>query len=81
MTFWSRKWWKRRDPQKTLKYRWMKLVKILQVLLGLKSRREAELELELFVLDIELEYALLDAFREIFGVMLKAEAQQTSRSS
>jgi len=75
--FWRRrKWWMHRDPRKTFRYRWLKFVKTLQVLLGLKSRREAELELELFVHDIELEYALFDAFKEVMDLTREAEAEE-----
>jgi len=67
-------------PRRTFRYRVWKLIKTAQVYLGLKSRKEAELELRLFVLEAEFEDALREAYEEIFG-MLKAEAQQTSRSS
>jgi len=69
---WRGKWWKRRDPRKTLKYRWLKFVKAIQVGLGLKSRMEADVELRLFVLEAELEYTLFDAFKEVMDLTEKA---------
>jgi len=53
------------DPRKSVKYRFKRFVKSVQVFLGLKSREKAEIELRIEFLEEMFVKAMAEAYTEI----------------
>jgi len=59
------------DPRKSVKYRFKRFVKNIQVFLGLKSRERAEIELRIEFLEEMFVNAMIDAYTEITERLVK----------
>jgi len=59
------------DPRKSVKYRFKRFVKSVQVFLGLKSRERAEIELRIEFLEEMFVNAMIEAYTEITERLLK----------
>ncbi|ADM28752.1 hypothetical protein Igag_1960 [Ignisphaera aggregans DSM 17230] len=59
------------DPRKSVKYRFKRFVKNIQVFLGLKSKERAEIELRIEFLEEMFVNAMIEAYTEITERLVK----------